>query len=797
MTTNRFFRILLIGIIGILSHTSSTAQETVPLFSWNTLQPISADNADQLEVVATLSNGTPNALQWSPDGDHLAISTEVGMWIYDLTDETSDGYRIEGHVGVPDVVFSPAGGIIVTYDCTYWQCPEQVVWVRDALTGEPLIQVYGNRIASPVFSSDGQWLAVGDSNRRIRIWETDRLQAGSSELADDVVSCTLDATWSAETMLFIPHSTLLASTHSSGSAIENDNAVHIWDVQTCEQVLLLDGQRIHQVPVQFSDDGRYLITVDRLSEPVNHYLWDIESEQVIAVFPAANVQFSPDSMTLLIFGETTQVWDISSQSSHELTNVTTAIYLPDGRLVAGMNSGQIQIIDAGEIQITLETHDSAIVWLNASSDGRWLLSYDTDLNMLLWDLQQMGVVHQWQMNVTLVSFSPDDERLVWRDVDTGHVFVWNMDGETLRQFDTFHNVGNQLYMNSSGNRLITYGHGLVNVWAMTETGLQRLWSRVLGRIAAVTDTTILTISERLLEFWDVETGERVQTIHNLYSCNDAVWRAADLALSSESHYLACNIGNTRVVVWDVVTGEELFSILEFGLAIAIDDVRRLIAVGGRTTTVVWDITQRQQIASYPVSTWFDGRLMFHENGDVWLIDRDVVFNLTQDTVIAQMEPLQAGITTYTGCEYDVEGCEAGGTYEVPYYYEPFMTLASPDMRILFSANTAQELHSPLAIRLWDIETDTSITFYERFATDFGGVTFSPDSRLLVIRYDDYWVQGVLELRRLVDIIDVASGEQIVSLSTYTQPAGAALISPDNRLLIISSDTIRLWGISAE
>jgi len=86
------------------SPASAVTQEPTELL----LAPITTVNAEQLVELARYGKGKIRDVDWSPDGDLLAVASTIGIWLYDA--ETLEDIRyIETDSGVTSVAFAPDG----------------------------------------------------------------------------------------------------------------------------------------------------------------------------------------------------------------------------------------------------------------------------------------------------------------------------------------------------------------------------------------------------------------------------------------------------------------------------------------------------------------------------------------------------------------------------------------------------------------------------------------------------------------------------------------------------------------
>jgi WD40 repeat protein len=143
-------RTLLALLLPLTIAGSISAQETVTTLPDN-LQPITPDNADQLQEIARIGNGVFNrGIAYSPDGATLAVGGSLGIWLYDANDLQAPPTLIDLDAPVFDIEFS--------HDGRYLVYGSSGVHVMDFATREEVLRVPGSQFA---LHPDGNLLAVG------------------------------------------------------------------------------------------------------------------------------------------------------------------------------------------------------------------------------------------------------------------------------------------------------------------------------------------------------------------------------------------------------------------------------------------------------------------------------------------------------------------------------------------------------------------------------------------------------------------------------------------------------------
>jgi WD40 repeat protein len=568
-------------------------------------------------------------------------------------------------------------------------------------------------ILSVTFSPNGEWLAMGDVDGAVRLWNT---------TDDSRLTCQEKHTGWVQSVAFSPSGVILAS----GSG---DQTVKLWDVNTGQCLKTLQGHTSPLRSVAFSPDGAILASG---SDDGTVRLWDRSSGKCLNVLDGHtnwvwSIAFSPDGGMLASGSEdqTVKLWDVrtgqclrtlAGESSHK-SWIASVAFSPDGiTLASGSGDRTIRLWDVGTGQCLkiLRNHTNWVWSVAFSPDGSILASGSDDQTIKVWDVRTGDCIatleghtsRVWSVafssdNFTLASGSEDQTVRFW-DIYTGHCLK-TLRGYINRVWSVAFSPHGIILASSSDDKTVKLWHAITGERIATLKGHANrvgcvAFSPPHGNIVASgsDDCTI--------RLWDVGTGQCLKTLkgHNN-------WIAA-VAFSPDGSILASGSDDCTIKLWNVHTGQ-CFSTLTAHTSrlrsVAFSPNGALLASGSDDKTVrLWDVHTGQCLKTFEDDNW------------VWSVD----FSPDGET-------LASGNDDKTVRLWDVRTGQCCKVLQG--HTGPLRAIAfSPNGEILSSGS------SDRTIKLWNVHTGQCLNTLEGHANWVRSVAFSPDSNMLASGGDD-------------------------------------------------------------
>ena len=505
-------------------------------------------------------------VQYSPNGKYIAVSTYVGVYVYNAKTYEHVAY-FETTSWMSSIAFSPDSSLLasgLSYDPALGQRDDTIkLW--SVRTGQLLntLTGHGGPVLSVSFSPDGSLLASGATDKTIKLWSVSTGQL--------VKTLTGHSDW-VSSIIFNPDGSLLAS----GS---RDHTIKLWSVETGQLVKNYTGHGGYVYSITFSPDGSLLASG---SGDKTIILWSVETGQLVNILTrhsdwVSSVSFSPDG-SLLVSGsgdKTIILWLVgTAQLVNILTGhsdwVSSVTFNPDGSLLASAsrdNTIELWAISTGQLLNTLTGYSNSVSSVSFSPDGSMLASGSSDKTIKLWPVTRGQLVKNYtgqvktltghSHTVNSVSFSPDGSLLASVGGDKT-IKLWSVEtGQWLRNLTRHIGSVSSVSFSPDGSLLASGGGDkTIILWSVATGQLLKILTGHSDSVRSVSfspDGSLLASGsdDNTIMLWSVETG---QLLNTLTGHSDLV---LSISFSPDGSLLASGSRDKTIKLWSVPAGQLL------------------------------------------------------------------------------------------------------------------------------------------------------------------------------------------------------------------------------------------------
>ena len=704
---------------------------------------------------ARIGKGVFTDMQLSPDGTLLAITSSVGVWLYDVSTGTEIALITENTDLIGLVAFSPDGTTLATAGgnkkCHIWDVESRKLlltfklpdyWINTltflddgkTLVGEGSI----DKISHPLLGG-GPWRW---DVPKVWMWDVSsgkRLDSFTTKLPR--FNPFKDVRSSVRVKAFTDSTRVLF-------AFENkDGTIRIKDGHTNREIAILPNPNGEVRAFSFSPDGRTLA----VATSRNVHLWDIDSGKQLAMFSkrVANYHGNPSILTFSKDGKTLAV--------------------------AGLDDIEIWNMDTYSRIATLKNKSGGLWEYVLSADGATVITINHHGTVDVWSAQtgkhQRTLTKGYTNRFTTLTFAPDGKTIASSTGSKVHLWDTNTGAERLRMQLPGHREKAKKHIEPNFRAAVPMEDGSEIIGlAFSE------YNTPLAALAYSTTLVAFTVSGKV-EIWDVATGE-YNTDYDL----------ADMPRKGLSGLLAPDL--TTVPMPRTAAIYHLFATPfersghALHASILSPDGEKLVIKNRHNTMEIWDVLTRRRLCPLPdrspnkcaalaftLAFTLDGEVLaIGEGTDVHLSNTDSGETFAKFSVSKEKLSLLDKLQALFGVK----------RFDVPV---GAVALARVGNLPIIAASAGKTIY------LWDVATQKSITL-EGHADEVCQLAFSPNATFLA--------SG--DIGGSIHLWSLPAGHKLATFKPYMSPVSQLVFSPDGKTLASTNlhshfaGTILLWDV---
>ncbi|MEO1401698.1 MAG: NB-ARC domain-containing protein [Cyanobacteria bacterium J06635_1] len=508
------------------------------------------------------------------------------LWHADLRSKTLQRTNLSG-TDLRQAAFTQTFSSISTLACSpdgQWLASgdtqsEIRLWDLATDTLQAVLKGHQGWVLSVAFSPDGQWLASGSEDRTIKLWS--------------MATGQCHHTWHGHqnwvrSVAFSADGEILASASKDGT-------IRLWNLESKAAVAVLTGHDAAVCAIAWHPYARRLVSG---SEDGTLRLWNTLNEKCLRIFQGHqnwvwSVSFSPDGQWLASGSVdcSVKVWSVQGNDCYTFTGHTSGVWSVKfhptaAELVSSSEDSLIKRwnINTGHCIQTLVGHTLGVRAVAFTPEGLTLISGGADQQIKVWNLQTGQCDRTWQgytRQIYTVAFSPSGQQIA-SGGSTPSVNLWEIASGTAHTCLAHSGWVWQLAYDPTGHKLVTGGvAGLLRLWD-PHTG--QLLNTLQGHqgwiwtLAFDPQGTLIASAgiEPEIRLWQVETGQCQQILSGHTS---GVWA---VAFHPNGQWLASGGLDATIRYWAISTGDCLLrweSPHSWVLALAFSPDGRFLASG--------------------------------------------------------------------------------------------------------------------------------------------------------------------------------------------------------------------------
>ena len=594
-------------------------------------------------ATARLGRGSVRDMAFSPDGQHLAVGTSIGLWLYDLPTlspialwETDRGFSDR-------VTFSPDGRWIAAHPreaLTVWNIQNESCIAEMEFRDQQDCR----DLSKPVFSQDGERLVVFSGHQQ----RMKKIQVWCPHTGTQLSKTEIPSTYHVYPTCFSQDLSLLAGTSYDINNSPKAEFIAVWDVETAEQIARLEWSE-RWGRLCFSPCGRFLAAGGSEGKI---QVWNVETGNLEETYTEdedaqMHPYYPPEGglIAAVVFPSQSKIEIQHLEKGEKLDEFehrgsrSTVHFSDSGTQLALANSSEIQIWTKGNNSnahtvSTLSGHITTMDTLVFSKDEKMLATGCWGDNVLFWNIRSKHSYHPQGEKL------PASSHNVYRS-PSGKMIAINVYGEKLNVLEVGKReplaeltgfeggLGRAKAFSLTGHRIASVDtNDNIHIWECSDGESWKKHTTVINDaefiyglrfspagLAFSPDGKRLASMSRSRDWkaglWDVDSGEQIAELPLTPAPRRRSYRESDtgIAFSPDGNIIAGGLWH-EIVLWDAADGKTLMTIPQSeenqrSVTLCFSPCGRYLAAGAwwkgglkKTAICLWEVATGKKITTF-------------------------------------------------------------------------------------------------------------------------------------------------------------------------------------------------------
>lgn len=494
----------------------------------------------------------------SPDGKSIAnmILLDTGKWVISIQDISNsfEEFRIPTDTDNPitPLAFNSSGDLLAIYDVN--KNNEAIVFIWDVNLKKEIAKFVsntsGNWVNTVEFSNNGFWVASGDREGNIHVWDVNT--------GNEIFHANIGLPVS--TIIFSPDDKFLAAANYCWKIEVCNTSISVWDINTGQEtVSMQEPGGINGLDISL--DGKYLASA---GGDGTARVWDLIKKQEIG--------------RMLHGGEVKDI--VFALDDKSITSVDI-----NGEIIIwNMETGQ-----AGEYEL----QENGIRAASLTSNGDKLITINFDNIVRVRDARTGEEIYNLKLEAesSRISFSPDGNL-----IPLSNEIVEKMDGGYAT---VFLDDNLMAFATTDGNfRVLEYPSGNEKLQVKFGEGV---FPNVLREIVPNPKEELVALGfGYYIKILNTVTGQEVCQLSSENVVTDLTFSSNGELIASGELYIGSNpCPKCFARVWDVKSCKEIASFAHNGRVVSVDfspNGKWLLTASQDGTARIWDISIGQEVS---------------------------------------------------------------------------------------------------------------------------------------------------------------------------------------------------------